>query len=50
MSAAGCAALRATGIDIDHDMSPYAVMGFVAVAKRIGEFRRLGKDITRISP
>ena len=48
IAAAGCAALRATGIDIDRDMSNYAVMGFVAVFKRLGEFRRLGKDLTKI--
>ena len=48
IAAAGCSALRATGIDIDQDMSAYAVMGFVAVAKRIGEFKRLGKEVERI--
>ena len=48
LAAAGCEGLRSTGIEIDQDMSAYAVMGFVAVAKRIGEFKRLGKNISRI--
>ena len=43
IAATGCSALRATGIDIDQDMSAYAV-GLRGRGEAIGEFKRLGKD------
>lgn len=48
IAAAGCSALRTTGIEIDVDMSDYAVMGFVAVAQRLMEFRRLGRRLAEV--
>ncbi|TVR39294.1 MAG: lipid-A-disaccharide synthase [Planctomycetota bacterium] len=48
VAAAACEGVRAAGAEIDVDMSGYAVMGFVAVFKRLAEFRRLGRQVARI--
>lgn len=45
IAGAGSHAMRATGIDVDVAMDDYAVMGLLAVLRRLGEFRRLGTQV-----
>ena len=45
IAGAGSSAMRETGIDVDVAMDDYAVMGLLAVLRRLGEFRRLGARV-----